>query len=67
MENGSKDSKSSEPIAATTSAEENTFVLGATLQHMKKMTGKESFTLAEMQDPRGTIEYYKKDNGTKDK
>jgi hypothetical protein len=32
--------------------------MGLTLEHMKRMTGKESFTLAEMQNPGATIKYY---------
>lgn len=41
-------------------AEENTFVMGETLKMMKAKTGKESFTLLEMQDPAGTIKKYSK-------
>ncbi len=57
LENGdSKDSKGTN--TPKNDAEENTFVLGATFEHMKKMTGRTSFTLSEMINPGETIKYY---------
>ena len=55
LENGvDKDNKPTPNDDANT----NTVVMGATLAHMKKMCNKDSFTLAEMQNPSETIKKY---------
>jgi len=56
LENGSKDDKSSS--TPKTDTEENTFVMGATFEYMKKQCKRDSFTLSEMVNPAETIKYY---------